>query len=1099
MDSFLWLFMHQSYLIKSFMKKLLLSLFVFLSIASGAVAQVRTITGTVTDAQDGLPIPGVTVRVRGVQAGTQTGNDGRYSVSVPAGGTGLDFSSIGYVTQSVTLGSANVINIRLVSSARSLGEVVVTANAIRRERRSLGYSAPTVNNEELNQGQQPSVISSLTGRVAGVNITTTSNTPGASSRVVLRGGSSISGNNQALIVIDGVPIDNSSVIGGPSSLASVDFGNRGNDINPDDVASVTVLKGPAAAALYGSRASNGALIITTKSGTKGAKKTEITFSSSNSASSILKLPGFQNEYGQGYYDVISEDGRSATYYNDPKENWSWGAPFTGEMQEWGQMIDGVRQSKPYSAIKNNVRDFFDTGFSTDNNLSFSGGSEKTTFYLGLNSVNSNGIFPGDKDVYNRYSVRFNGNTEFNNKFYAGISMNYFRINSNQVGGGQGGGSVYDNLLQTPRDIPITQLKDLNNKYNGYGIVTADGVYHPDLYGYYGAYTMNPYWVLENYNNFDEVNRLTGNINIGYKPSGWLDIKERIGVDTYNDRRRLESPKYSFSPADEAGNYSRVGNAQTSNGNYEIDELNVNEIVHDLMITASHKFNEDFSGSLMVGNNIRQRFTNTNATATNASGGLIQSNYYNLANSNGPVDVITDERTRRRLVGLYADLNLTYKNMVFLEATARNDWSSTLPPENNSFFYPSISASFLFTELLKETSISNILDYGKIRSSFAQVGSDTDPYQLQTTFSRAQIAGGFGSTNFSFGNVGALMWNNTIGNPNLKPEKTQSFEVGTELGMFKNRLSVDFSYYRNKSKNQILSIPIPTSTGFGFRVVNAGEVQNNGIEVSLRGTPIRTSTGLSVELFGTYTRNNSKVVDLLPGIEQVTLGGYSGMSIVAAKGMPYGEFYAVTNATDAEGRTIVDQETGMPVPTASAQYLGSYNPKYIASLGANMKYKNFSLNVLFDTKHGGVFYSRTRDIMGFNGTSAETGGERIGVIYPNSVYLDENGNSVVNTTARYNKQDYYSDLLAGQHIVDASFVKLRSLGIAYTFSKAQLQKSPFGELTVGLFGNNLFIWTPKENKFADPEVNSAGTSNAQGFDYTAMPSVRNYGLNVRVSF
>ena len=1080
------------------MKKRILSLFLTLSITCAAVAQVRTITGTVTDAQDGLPIPGVTVRVKGVQAGTQTGGDGRYSVNVPAAGTGLDFSSIGYITQSVPLGSATVINIRLVSSARSLGEVVVTAYAIRRERRSLGYSAPTVNTEELSQGQQPSVISALTGRVAGVNITNTSNTPGASSRVVLRGGSSISGNNQALIVVDGVPIDNSSVIGGPSSLASVDFGNRGNDINPDDIASVTVLKGPAAAALYGSRASNGALIITTKSGTKGAKKTEITFNSSNSFSSILKLPELQNEYGQGYYGEIAPDGLSATYISDPRENFSWGAPFNGEMQEYGQQIDGVRQSKPYSAAKDNIRNFFDTGFSTDNNLSFSGGSEKTSFYLGLNAVNSNGINPGNKDVYNRYSVRFNGNTEFNNKFYAGISFNYFKINSNQIAGGQSGGSVYNNVLQTPRDIPIDQMKDLNNKYNGYGIVTADGVRRDDLYGFYGAYTMNPYWILENYNNFNDVNRVTGNFNVGYKPTGWLDIKERLGVDSYTDRRRLESPKYEFFPADELGNYTE-DDTRTNNGSYEIDQLNVNEIVHDLMITASHKFNEDFDGSLMVGNNIRQRYTNTLATSTNASGGLVVPNYYNLANSNGPVAVITDNISRRRLVGLYADLNLSYKNMLFFEATARNDWSSTLPVQNNSFFYPSVSASFLFSEMLKNTGIGNVLDYGKIRTSYAQVGSDTDPYQLQTTFTRGEILGGFGSTTFPFGNVAALMSSSTIGNPNLKPEKTNSFEVGTELGLFKNRLSVDFSYYRNSSRNQILSIPIPTSTGYSFSVVNAGKVQNNGVEISLRGTPIRTSTGLSLELFGTYTRNNSKVVELLPGIDQVGLGGFSGMSIVAAKGKPYGEFYGVTNAKDAQGRTIVDQETGLPVPTESAQYLGSYNPRYIASLGANFKYKNLSMNVLFDTKQGGVFYSRTRDITGFNGTSAETGGERIGVIFPNSVYLDEAGNSVVNTTARYNKQDYYSDLPPGAGIVDASFVKLRSLGISYTFSKAQLQKSPFGELTVGIFGNNLFIWTPKENKYADPEVNSAGAGNAQGFDFTAQPSVRNYGLNLRVSF
>jgi TonB-linked SusC/RagA family outer membrane protein len=1080
------------------MKRLLPSLLVFMLLSLFAVAQQRTITGIVIGREDGLPIPGASVKFKGAQGGTQTGGDGKYAVSVPAGVTALEFSSIGYVTQTIDIGTNNVINVTLVGEARELGEVVVTANAIRREKRTLGYSAPTVRNEELTQGQNPSVINSLTGRVAGVNITSTSNTPGSSSRVVLRGGSSISGNNQALIVVDGVPIDNSSVIGGPSSLASVDFGNRGNDINPDDVASVTVLKGPAAAALYGSRASNGALIITTKSGKKGAQKTEITFSTSNSASTILKLPDLQNEYGQGYYDVISPDGLSATYINDPKENWSWGAPFTGEMQEWGQQIDGVRQQKPYAAVKDNIRNFFSTGLATDNNLSLSGGGEKTSFYLGLNSLNSNGIFPGAKDVFNRYSVRFNGNAEFSNKFYAGISFNYSQINSDQVAGGQGGGSVYSNVLQTPRDIPIDQYKDLGNKYNGYGIVTADGIRHDDLYGFYGAYTINPYYILKNYDNFDDVHRITGNFNVGYKPVEWLDIKERLGVDSYTDRRRLLSPKYNYFPADEAGNYTE-DNVQTSTGSYEIDQYNVNEIVHDLMITATHKFSEDFEGSLMIGNNIRQRFTNTNLTSTNASGGLVVPGFYNLSNSNGPVDVILDNLSKRRLIGLYGDLNLSYKNMLFFEATGRNDWSSTLPLENRSFFYPSVSASFLFTELLKESAIGKFLGYGKLRASYAQVGNDTDPYQLLTNFTRGQILGNFGSTTFPFGNVAALMANTTIGNPTLKPEKTNSFEIGTELGFFDNRLSLDFSYYRNNSRNQILSIPIPNSTGYGFSVVNAGKIQNNGVELSLRGTPVRTGSGLTVELFGTFTKNNSKVVELLPGINQVTLGGYSGMSIVAAVGKSYGEFFAVTNATDAQGRTIVDPETGIPLPTTSAQYLGSYNPQYQASLGANIKFKNLSMNVLFDTKHGGVFYSRTRDLLGFNGTSAETGGDRIGVIFPNSVYLDENGNSVVNTDVRYNKQDYYSDLVAGQHMVDASFVKLRTLSLSYAFNKEQLKNSPFGELTIGIFGNNLFIWTPKSNKYADPEINSAGAGNAQGFDYTAQPSVRNYGLNVRVSF
>ncbi len=304
---------------------------------------------------------------------------------------------------------------------------------------------------------------------------------------------------------------------------------------------------------------------------------------------------------------ISADGKSATYATDLKENWSWGAPFTGNVQEWGQEINGVRQMKPYSAVENNVRDFFSTGFATDNNLSLSGGGDKTTFYLALNSLNSNGIYPGSKDEYNKYGVRFNGTADLGNKFTAGVSFNYSKIDANQVGGGQGGASVYNNVLQSPRDINIKGLKDLNNPYNGYGYTDAAGVNHPNSYGYYGAYTQNPYWVLENYDNFNDVSRVTGNFNLNYKPNSWLDVTERVGVDTYTDRRRTLSPKYNFTDMIRQAEYAGV-NRRSSNGAYQIDQYNVTELVHDLMVTASHKFNEDFEGSLMIGNNIRQRQT-----------------------------------------------------------------------------------------------------------------------------------------------------------------------------------------------------------------------------------------------------------------------------------------------------------------------------------------------------------------------------------------------------------------------------------------------------------------------------------------------------------
>lgn len=1078
------------------MKRLVLSLFFLLCIVvSTAIAQTRSLSGTVRGKEDGQPIPGVSVKIKGTTTGVSTSVDGQYSIQIAGSGT-LQFSSIGYTTTELAVGAnGGVYNVTLVSAdAQSLGEIVVTANAIKREKRTLGYSAPTIKNDELTEGGNPSVINSLEGRVAGVNVTSSSNTPGSSSSVVLRGGSSISGSNQALIVVDGVPIDNTSIVAG-GSLSSVDMGNRGNDIDPNDIASVTVLKGPAAAALYGSRASNGALIITTKTGDK-SEKTAITFSTSNTFSNVLKLPTLQNEYGQGYYGTISADGKSATYINDPRENGSWGAPFTGVVQPWGQSLNGVRQEKAYSALPDNIKDFFTTGFATDNNLSFSGGNEKSTFFLALNGLNSNGVFPGSSDYYNKYGVRFNGTTQLSKKFTAGISFNYNNISSNTPAGGQNNSSIMNNLIQTPRDIPVTSFKDTSNPYYGYGTGTS-----PTTYGYYGAYTMNPYWILDNYQNLDNVSRLTGNFNLNYKPSDWLNVVERAGIDTYTERRRLLAPKYSFTPADDTGGadlYSDA-NIQESNGSYEIDQFNVTEFTHDLMVTAHHKIGKDFEASLMVGNNVRMRNTSSDETATNTSGGLVVPGLYNLSNSNGPLNY-TGNISNRRLVGLYSDLNLSYKTFLYLEGTARNDWSSTLPVANNSFFYPSVSGSFVFSELLKNNSTWDFLSYGKLRSSYAMVGNDTDPYQLATTYSSTKISGSFGNTTFPFGNVPGLMASSTIGNPDLKPEKTTSFEIGTELGFLKNRLTADFSYYKNDSKNQILSIPIPASTGYSYSVVNAGEVQNSGVEASLRGTPIKT-TDVTWEIFGTFTKNNSKVISLMPGVDQVSVGGFGGMSIVAAVGKPYGEFYAVTNATDAQGRTIVNKSTGLPVASSTPEYLGSYNPKYQASFGTSVRFRQVNLSMLFDTKQGGKFFSRTKDITGFNGTSLETGGNRIGVIFPNSVTVGTNGVSTPNTTVTYNKEDLYENtgVNPGMDIVDASYIRLQSANLSYTFTKKQLMRSPFGAASIGIYGNNLILWTPSSNKYADPEINSAGAGNAQGFDFTAQPSVRNYGINLKVSF
>lgn len=1064
------------------------------------------VRGTVISSVDQLPLQGVSVTVKGTNTGTATDVDGNYSFANVDGNATLVFSFVGYQTMEVPVRNRAVIDITLQVEAGTLIETVVTAIAIRRDKRSLGYSAPVIKSEELLTGRNTSPLNALQGKVAGVNITSTASAPNSSSRIVLRGGSSITGNNQALIVIDGIPIDNSDFLGGSDvrstqnsgvvdARSTINFGNRGNDINPEDIESITVLKGPAAAALYGSRASNGAVIITTKSGRKG-QKNEVTVSSTVTFSNVLKLPRFQNSFGQGYAIDILPDG-SLEYYNDPIENWSWGPPFTGEVQEWGQQIKGVRQEKPYSAQEKSVRKFFELGRMISNTASFAGSGNKTTFYLSLNSLNSDGIMPDDKDTYNRYNARFNGTAQFNNKFSASIGLNYSRINSNLVQGGQGPGSVYDNLLQTPRDMPIDKMDDLDNPYYGYGFLNERG---EQVYGFYGGYTVSPYFILQNYKNENDVDRIIGNFTITYKPQDWLDVVERVGADVYTDRRRFKYPKFTYFPADEeTGNYSR-SNVQSEVGQYRENNFTISEIVHDLMVTAKKDVGDNFTGSLMLGHNIRQRTSSILDASTNESFGLIVPGWYNLDNSNGPLYNFNNF-SRRRLMGLYAQLTLGFNEMIFLDLTARNDWSSTLPKGNNSFFYPSASGSFVFTELMKTGRLADMLNYGKIRASVAQVGNDASPFLLENYYARPEIEGNFGSTTFPFNGIPGLTRFGRIGNPDLKPEITTAYEAGAELNFWNNRLYIDFSLYKNRSKDQILTIPISEASGFTSKVINGGIVENKGVELSVRGTPIRSQSGFTLELYGTYTRNRNKVIDLeLEGVTQVSLGGLADLSAVAAEGKPYGTFYGVDILHDEMGRVIVDPSSGIPLETPGAVHFGSYNPRYLASWGVNARYKGFALNILFDTKQGGQFVSRTKDIMAFVGTSWETieyGREPY--LFPNSVYYDQDDKLITNTDAKVLPQNYFSNLPYGRNVLDASYVKLREASLSYRIPKSVLKNSLFGDLTFGIFGNNLILWTPSQNKYVDPEINSAGATNLQGFDFTAQPSQRNFGFNISASF
>lgn len=1069
------------------MKKILLlfiMLFVFDVVTTNA--QAGKISGRVLD-EKGQGIPSAGVTVKGSTIGTVTDFDGNFNLEVPANAKMLVFQAVGY--NPLEAAPKNGIVIRLQSSSLELKGTIVTALALKREKRDLGYSATTISSDELNAGNNVSALSSVQGKTAGVNITSNTGGPGGSTRVVLRGEKSIGGNNNALMVVDGIPINNSGRLSGASSLEQVDFGNRGNDINPEDIESISVLKGPAAAALYGSAGANGAIMITTKSGKskKGPSKTEVSYSTSYTLSDVLKYPEFQNKFGQG--DVQHNP-------NDRRENFSWGLPFDGLVRPWGQNINGQQKVKPYVALPDNVKNFFNIGKTWENNVSLGGGGEKGAYFVSLNTLRNDGIVPNN--YYNKYSLRFNGSTELKNNFYTAININYLNIGSRTEAQGQALGGVWNSLLQTPRDIPITELADLNNPFNAYTTKDAAG---NNRYGYYGAYTHNPYFLAAFFENANKVDRVLGNVNIGYKKGNW-NVFNRIGGDVISDRVTIKTPKYSSTPWD----YFYAGSNKNNAGGYFESSTSSQNVNNDLIANFSKELSPKIGLNVLVGNSMqyfRSNFVSGDINYRN--NGLVVAGFYNLSNGTGPV-VSSNVTNESFTMGVYGDVRVDYNKKIFLELTARNDWASTLYLTNarlqkTSFFYPSASLSYIFTEDWK----NDVITYGKLRGSYASVGNGAPVYaNNQPGYARTIIQGNFSPLiTFPFNNVPGYTLAGTLATTDLRPERTNSYEVGTDLSFFKDRITVDFSYYYSKTIDQILALPVPSSTGFDAITKNVGDVTNQGVELAVKTVPLSRPNGLRWEVFGTYTRNKSEVNRLEGGVSQVVIGGSSDMSITATVGKPYGAFYAIDYERDSKGRVIIDTNTSLPKIASNKTFQGTFQPRFIASWGTTLKYRGFAVNVLFDTKQGGVFYSNTKRIMDFVGTAKETDfNDRQPYVIPNSVYENAQGNYVENTS--YKSDPYLLNTTIYQrtsavHIMDASYVKLREASISYTLPDKLLKRTYIGQASVGIYGNNLFVWTAKQNKFVDPEVNAGGATNEQGFDFTARPSLRNYGIRLAITF
>jgi TonB-linked SusC/RagA family outer membrane protein len=979
-------------------------------------------------------------------------------------------------TQEVAITGQSVINVKLMADTENLDEVVVTAMGIKRSEKALGYAATSVKSDEIVEQRTDDVMSGLAGKVAGVQISSASSDPGSSKSVVIRGYTSISGSNQPLYVVDGVPINNSTT--SSSSLnGGYDFGNGANAIDPNNVESMTILKGAAATALYGSRAANGVVMITTKSGTKG-KGLGVTYNGGFQWSNVLRIPEFQNQFGMGWYGEHTET-----------ENGSWGPEFDGSWVLWGNVYDNSQKVHKYEAQEDNVKDFFDIGFRQSHSVTFDGGTDNGTFNASVSYISDDGIMPTDADSYDKYSFSTKNTYKKDNLSFT-TALNYTYQENSYTTTGQGL-SVYNSIMQTPRDVCITALSDLSDPFNMPGY-------------YYTPYSVtNPYYILNYYENTHSKHRFYGKFETSYKFLDDFNITYRFGLDFSSGLTEFGEPNLYDLFYEGTANGSEYGTSSTFTGEtgyvYEGRTQNT-EINQDVLVTYDKKVNE-LTFNAIAGFNGYQR-TNTSEYAYITD--LTIPYWYDLSNTDGS-PTASDYEYQKRMMSVFGQLETSWRDMLFVTLTARNDWSSTLPEDNRSFFYFGSTGSFLFSELID----SDVIDFGKFRVAYGKTGNDASAYMTDSYYSSGYSSGYWADYEFPYSDAGynAFTVGNTIGSDDLEPEMTTEFEVGLNMAFLDNRVSVDAAVYNRVSNNQISTISLDYSSGYSSMNANIGDIRNRGIELLVNVTPIRIGD-FSWDLTVSYSKDKSKVIELAEelGDELQIYGFTGGTGLYAIEGQPLGVFKAEVPKYTVDGQIIVDEDTGIPEPETEYQKVGDMNYDYQMGLSTTFKYKTISLSANVDIRQGGLMYSRTKDIMYFTGNAKQTAyNDRNPFVIPNSVYEDDNGNYIENSTALdiYNIYDYWdgggSDLGSG-FLIDKSYVKLRSVIASWTVPTKWLTNKFIQGADVSVYGNNLLVWTAKSNTFVDPESSTFGNDLSGNFgEYSANPSARRFGFNVKLKF
>ena len=1079
----------------------ILTLFFALVVQMTFAQELQTVSGVVTDGS-GIPLPGVNVIIKGTDRGTQTDFNGEYYIEVEQGQT-LVFSYLGMITVEYLVEDIDEIDVVLKPDAAQLDEVVVTALGIEREKKSLGYATQVVDGSEVNEVPTTNFVNSLSGKVAGLN-TGASGTLGGSSNVIIRGSTSLTGNNQALFVVDGVPVSNAitNEMGQASGRGGYDYGNAAADINPSNIASINVLKGAAATALYGSRAANGVIIITTKKGEEG-EDVGVSVNSSFMMTNIddSTLPVYQDQYGAGYGPYYASDnGYFALYDLDGDgveemttpftEDASFGAPFDPSLliYQWNsiypQLEDTYLQATPWVAGENTPNAIWTTGFISTNSVALDGGTERSTFRMGLSNTIQQGNLPNSK--IDKYDFHFNGSHDFTEDLTGRASVYFTQVNGI---GRYGTGYSSNNIMQQFRQWWQINV-DLFEQRDAYFATRENITWNPNSPSNLSPiYSDNPYFTLyENYST-DTRNRYFGNMSLEYDFTDDLNLLGRFTYDTYDE---LREERIAVGSSGVSG-YSRFNNRAA-------------EYNFDLILSYNHDFTEDLNFDGNLGLNVRRNSRNSIRAATN--GGLNIPRLYTLANSASSL-LAPDEFEYVQMVdGIYARAGVGYDDTWFVEGTIRRDRSSTLPIENNTFWYPSISGSAL---------ISNIIDadwmsFMKLRANYAEVGSATEPYRVFTTY-------GIGTP---FGGAATASNPVALNNLELVPERSKAYEFGVDAGFFDNRLGFDISYYNTRTENQITPVPVSNATGFDVAWLNAGTIENKGVEVLLELVPVR-SEDFTWNTTVSFAKNESTVLSLREGIENLELASLQGgITINATPGEPYGTIRGTDYIYDDQGRKVVGSNGYYLTTSDNNNIIGNNQPDWTGGISNRFEYKNVSLSFLIDAQKGGDIFSLDTWYGFATGLYDITVGENDlenpmrnfrsgggGIVLPgvnaDVTYNDDGTYTVTNATPNATRADfstyanpygYARDANAG-HIYDASFVKLREVSLTYTFSEKVLEPVPFTNASISLIGSNLWI-IHKNVPYSDPEAGlSAG--NIQGYQSGAYPAVRSVGASVKLNF